>query len=513
MLLDAGLHPDEKLGRDGQTALMCAAEGGQLETAKLLMQRGADPDVSTAAGTTALMLAAAAGHIKLVEHFVEHGADLEAVDARGRTAMLAAVESRRWSSVRALLALGANGEAEDKSGAKLELLAAGELRSNVEGMNSGPQVPQVAGAAANRLSLEDPEHLSRQVAELFFKHVEVPRPFHLEQTGVGRQVLPKPGRNVSYERHLVQLASIVGNMERRGLLKPSITGDGRLQEDAKVILEFGAGRGMLTLALQAVLTGALGILVERRIVSKRSDRALRAAGLAHGLNLAQDLSSKSSFSRLTIDIRDLDLSRAIASFGVSPGRAVGRPVLAVSKHLCGAATDLALRCLKASHAAESNNSSSSNNSNKITNNNNSNSSNNNHSSSSRNNNNNNSNNDSEAAASGCVTQGVAVALCCHHLCNWQDYTGQRYFQETLGLTPGDFEVLRRASRWSVANLPMSRARLSLEALRETGLRCKLLLDMGRVEFLRQELQMEAELVEYCEPAASPENVLLLGWRK
>ncbi|CAE8680644.1 unnamed protein product, partial [Polarella glacialis] len=62
-------------------------------------------------------------------------------------------------------------------------------------MNSGPQVPQVAGAAANRLSLEDPEHLSRQVAELFFKHVEVPRPFHLEQTGVGRQVLPKPGNN------------------------------------------------------------------------------------------------------------------------------------------------------------------------------------------------------------------------------------------------------------------------------------------------------------------------------
>ena len=28
--------------------------------------------------------------------------------------------------------------------------------------------------------------------------------------------------------------------------------------------------------------------------------------------------------------------------------------------------------------------------------------------------------------------GVAIATCCHHLCNWRDYTGQEYLRRLVG---------------------------------------------------------------------------------
>lgn len=28
--------------------------------------------------------------------------------------------------------------------------------------------------------------------------------------------------------------------------------------------------------------------------------------------------------------------------------------------------------------------------------------------------------------------GVAIATCCHHLCNWRDYTGQDYLRRLVG---------------------------------------------------------------------------------
>lgn len=46
-----------------------------------------------------------------------------------------------------------------------------------------------------------------------------------------------------------------------------------------------------------------------------------------------------------------------------------------------------------------------------------------------------------------------------------------------------------------------------------GRMCKRLLDWGRLEFLRRELGLETELAHYCSPETSPENALLIAWRK
>ena len=49
--------------------------------------------------------------------------------------------------------------------------------------------------------------------------------------------------------------------------------------------------------------------------------------------------------------------------------------------------------------------------------------------------------------------------------------------------------------------------------KELGRQIKRLIDLGRVKYLQQFLGFEAEIVYYCPPEVSPENALLLAWKK
>ncbi|CAM9819855.1 unnamed protein product, partial [Phaeothamnion confervicola] len=89
-------------------------------------------------------------------------------------------------------------------------------------------------------------------------------------------------------------------------------------------VELGAGRGTLGLALVTAFPSAQVTLIERSGVRYKSDHAMR--------------NRSASFMRARIDIRDLDI------FGGSCG-GDGRPAVGIAKHLCGVATDLALRAL------------------------------------------------------------------------------------------------------------------------------------------------------------------------
>ena len=66
LLLDNGANPDEQ-NKEGQTALMLAAERGHLATAKVLLASGANINIKDNNNNTALMLAARKGHIKMVQ--------------------------------------------------------------------------------------------------------------------------------------------------------------------------------------------------------------------------------------------------------------------------------------------------------------------------------------------------------------------------------------------------------------------------------------------------------------
>jgi uncharacterized protein len=89
--------------RGGSTALLFAARAGDAESAKLLIDAGANPDEALADGLPALTLAAYSGHGETAKVLLDRGADPNAA-AVGFTALHAAVLRSDLTLVRALLA-------------------------------------------------------------------------------------------------------------------------------------------------------------------------------------------------------------------------------------------------------------------------------------------------------------------------------------------------------------------------------------------------------------------------
>jgi uncharacterized protein len=89
------------------TALMFAARVGDLASARLLVDGGADVRDADAWGVTAMVLAAHSGYGELVEFLLERGADANAA-AAGFSALHAAIMRRDEKLVRVLLAHGAD---------------------------------------------------------------------------------------------------------------------------------------------------------------------------------------------------------------------------------------------------------------------------------------------------------------------------------------------------------------------------------------------------------------------
>jgi tRNA:m4X modification enzyme len=364
----------------------------------------------------------------------------------------------------------------------------------------------VAPAAALSLSRDDDVTFYRQIEALYTTHIGSVRQMHLkadECDGLMKAASTAGAEHATY-RHLVQQASIVGNMERVGILQPS---GGESTSTHPVFVEFGAGRGMLSLAIREAVPSAPLLLVERGSVRNKADNQLRK----------QEKAAGAAFERIRVDIRDFDMCRApmlvqaSAASGCTNGAA---HCVAVSKHLCGVATDLTLRCLlnatrapdgdvataaAAAAAGEqkeivetplcspcapptaSENAPRS------------------------------ALSGSAAAAAQVRVDGVAIALCCHHCMNWDDFVGRQFFAETLGLGREGFDAIKGSVSWCTEACG-PKGGLSAEQRAICGRRCKRLLDLGRLDWLRRMAGMEAELVEYCDPATSLENALLLGWR-
>uniref|UniRef100_A0A7C9CH15 tRNA:m(4)X modification enzyme TRM13 n=1 Tax=Opuntia streptacantha TaxID=393608 RepID=A0A7C9CH15_OPUST len=290
------------------------------------------------------------------------------------------------------------------------------------------------------------------------------------------------------EKHVLQQASILGNLEDLGVLNDSDkvlakeqsghSGSHCSKNDIPAVVEFGAGRAYLT----QILADCYGIkkvfLVERKSYKLKADRSLR---------------QKESLvlERLRIDIEDLNLNAVESLRGV--------PYLAIGKHLCGPATDLTLRCCLAEH------------------------------------------DDQDYGTERTVRQhlrGIAVATCCHHLSQWKHYPSKRYLLN-LGITKDEFHALTWFTSWAVdadhgselsddsysqSSVPLSDTNenggdvegaegiiRNMKAVDRAavGFMCKDIIDMGRFMWIKEQ-GLEAKLVKYVPSNISPENRLLIA---
>ena len=96
-----------QMPRGGSTPLLFTARNGDIPTAKVLVEGGADVDDTQASGASALVVAAHSGHTPLAGYLLEQDADPNAAKA-GYTALHAAVLRGRIELVKALLDHGAD---------------------------------------------------------------------------------------------------------------------------------------------------------------------------------------------------------------------------------------------------------------------------------------------------------------------------------------------------------------------------------------------------------------------
>lgn len=127
-MLTAGADINAKDER-GITPLMYTAWVGSTDAMKLLLDRGADPNLINSTGSTALMLSAT--EIAKVRLLIGRGANVNLASARGRTALfLAAMADRSADIVRLLIAAGADVKVVD--GMKMTVLHAAALGNDAD---------------------------------------------------------------------------------------------------------------------------------------------------------------------------------------------------------------------------------------------------------------------------------------------------------------------------------------------------------------------------------------------
>ncbi|NXL90262.1 TRM13 enzyme, partial [Alectura lathami] len=313
-----------------------------------------------------------------------------------------------------------------------------------------------------------------------------------------QEALNDPKNGESAFKHLKQQASILGNMEKLHLLGPG-----------RCFVEFGAGRGKLSHWVDVALQDVENIqflLVERATTRFKVD----------GKHKKRD----SIFERLQVDIQHLCLNK------VPILEKKKLPVVGIGKHLCGAATDLALRCLVENYATccdgeneepapkRPKNAKTEGASNSST--------------------------DNERNKDFKPVAGIVIALCCHHKCDWTHYVGREFFR-SVGLGPREFHYFQRMSSWATCGMRETITKgstneeseddsnnteehdqaysktecgsdtlqglLTVEERKEIGSLCKLLIDHGRIKYLQQR-GYKAALQYYTDSAVSLENVLL-----
>ena len=108
ILLDKGADPKEKVNH-GLTPMMIATQEGKYETAKLLIEHGANiDDHENLSGNVPLHYAISFGQMRILKLLIENGASIDFKALEGATALTYAVSCRKKEMAEFLIEKGAN---------------------------------------------------------------------------------------------------------------------------------------------------------------------------------------------------------------------------------------------------------------------------------------------------------------------------------------------------------------------------------------------------------------------
>lgn len=115
MVVEAGVDPNG-IDKRGNTPLLMAASGGNAEMVKALLELNADPNQPDRDGWTPLMLSIHLEHVEAVNTLIVGGAEVDRGGPHGRTALLFSAAEGKTGMVELLLSHGARVDQADENG-------------------------------------------------------------------------------------------------------------------------------------------------------------------------------------------------------------------------------------------------------------------------------------------------------------------------------------------------------------------------------------------------------------
>lgn len=301
-------------------------------------------------------------------------------------------------------------------------------------------------------------------------------------------------------KHAVQQSSLIENLVAVGAYE---------NPTSLNFIEFGCGRAEFSRYIsQYVLTQLASstedesgsnsnefILIDRAANRMKFDKKIKDDFLEIKLRSGLKAINCPTINRAKIDIRDLKLDSILTAAPTEKSRYV-----CVSKHLCGVATDLTLRCIKNSTVLHGDNDDRSNS----------------------------------------KLRAICIAMCCRHVCNAGDYVNRDYITSLLEKYKADdsiltyenfFRMLTKICTWATCgrkpdtnitdtvNIVESfdgaePYTMTIKERENIGLMARRIIDEGRLAYVKEIFTgYNAELIKYVASDISLENVAMLVYKK